>query len=263
VDFFQRSAHKSNLIKLLRFGIIEQIIIYTLRNKMPKRRRYARRRRRKRRALKRRRRYKASRYVPSGIQSNRVVRMRFVHAGDLISQGDILVANAIRANDINNPLALTTIQPSYMGHDQLKQQYNRYLVVGSRARVVFNQQTDVGVGSNAWCGVHLSDDPSAAYTRFQDFMMAKKGKQVQLVAQRNQTRTVSCNYSAKGWWNVSDVRDNQDLGASMERPPNKICHYIVWKQNINAGITDQKDIAYTLIIDAFVVLSDPKELAPS
>jgi len=230
---------------------------------MPKRRRYGRRKRKRRRTFKRKRRYRVSRYVPSGIQTNRVVRMRFCHAGDLISQGDILVANSIRANDINNPLALSSIQPSYMGHDQLKEQYNRYMVVGSRARVIFNQQTDVGVGSNAWCGVHLSDDPTSAYTRFQDYITARKGTQVQLVAQRNQTRTTYCNYSAKGWFNVTNVKDNQDLGAPMERPPNKLCHFIVWKQNINAGITDQKDIAYTIIIDAFVVLSDPRELTPS
>ncbi len=234
---------------------------------MPRRKRsYARRRRsRRKRTYKKRRRNYVSRFVPSGIPASRVSRMRFVHSANLLSAGDTLVSTDISANSIYNPLLTSLNNKQPLGFDQMSTLFNRYMVVGSRARVIFNQQADTRVAWNCWVGVHLTDaDQLVPYTNHEGYIEAKKGTYTQLISQRNQARTLYCNFSPKGWFNVTDLKDNAELGSVVTGNPEKQAQFHLWQQHINSETTSQRnEVQYTIIIDYMVLWSEPAEIARS
>ena len=232
---------------------------------MPKRR-YARKRRfRKRRRKSYRRKRTSTRYVPSGIPAKRMSRMRFCHSANLVSAGDLLVSTDISANSLFNPLLTSLNNKQPLGFDQMSVLFQRYMVVGSRARIIFNQQQAFGTPYNCWVGIHLTDaDQLIPYGDHEGYIEAKKGAYTQLISQRNQARTLACNFSPKGWFNVKDIKDNAELGATVTENPEKQAKFHIWQQHINSESTSQRnEVHYTIIIDYMVLWSEPVEIARS
>jgi len=146
--------------------------------------------------------------------------------------------------------------------------YNKYCVLGSRIMVLpmqtSNNPNDLGA-SNAYTGVYLSERSTTTYTHRNQFMEASaakgRGQWRQLAGMRNQVRSIKSKYSAKRFWNVKDVKDNNQFWSTTNSGPtgDNSAYYIIWYQNTDTSegpVTIQLDY----IMDFIVAFSEPKNM---
>lgn len=216
----------------------------------------------KRKRTKRRKTYRAnprsliSMGVPSGMQTSRVGNLRYVEQLTLTAQSALGVY-VFRANSLFDPnFTGTGHQP--MGRDQWATLYNHYVVLGSKCKVTFCPQS---VATTAMCGVYLTDTSGAPYTDSDYFQEARKGTTKLLSGVQGKKETVITKYSAKKFFNVTNVNDNiSRLGSGMESTPSEDAYFMVWIQDKTAVA---QAVTVIVEIDYIASFSEPKDLIAS
>lgn len=196
---------------------------------------------------------------PSGMPSIRVAKLRYVQKDAVTSTVGALGTVVYNANSIYAPRSSGGHQP--MGHDTWKTMYNHYVVLGARISVRWSVDTSSQTTNNCMVGVMLNDDSTIGYSNYDGIMEARKGSSQMIHIQRGQ-KINSCNFSAKKFFNVKDVKDNLTrLGAATGASPTEFARFIVWAQSLDQSTTNTVDFVTT--IDYIVSFSEPKELAQS
>lgn len=134
--------------------------------------------------------------------------------------------------------------------------YNHYLVVGTKMTVSI-----AGAAVNeAVAGIYVADDTTIPYTVWTSYREAKRGVQRTLTNMRN-TVTMSSGFSAKKFFNVTDVKDNiTRLGALQGANPVEEAFFVIYYQDLSGG-TSAKRMVITM--DFAVSYSEPKDILPS
>lgn len=219
-------------------------IVYT----MPRRKTY----RKKRRARKS---YAVSRVgITPGMPATRRAVLRVCISFSLTSTTGAISAQSLLANGCFDPTeGLSARSP--MGWDTWNQLYKTYVVLGSKASIRTVHSSGASSYSPAICGVVINNDNSTPYLNYQGFVESKKGSYRMLDTHPKSASVVKSFYSAKKFFNVTDIKDNMDrLGALVSADPSESAHYVIWYQTLN-GATQTQDFLAT--IDYIVDFSEP------
>jgi len=231
---------------------------------MPIRRRRRVRNRRKPRVGRRRRktgRFPIMNPMKSAFPANRVVKMKYLQNISLTPTA-FIDSYFFRANSIHDPDA-TGAGHQPMGADQWSTFYKHYTVIGSRISVMNIAMATGGVP--VIFGVTLSDLASTGHTTIEGLMESPKvnWKFQQTAVNGNVPKPAVMHFSAKKWFNLSQIKDNQDrVGGTFGSDPANQTYYHVF-----AGPTDgTSDLTVQRIvvkITYIVLLSHPRELSQS
>lgn len=197
---------------------------------------------------------------PSGMPTTRRAYLRYSDQISITSTAGIMGSYVFRANSCHDP-DYSSVGHQPMGWDQWKLLYNHYVVVG--ARITATVLSDTLGQSPFVCGVYLTDGTTLPYTSWYGFKEARKGTQKLFNGGAGNTRSqaVMSKFSAKNFYNVSDIKDNMDrLGALVDDNPSEVAYFAIYYQQVNS-VTDTKNILIT--IDYIVDFSEPKNLAIS
>lgn len=197
--------------------------------------------------------------VPSGMPTTRIAKL--VYADNLVitSTTGILQDYVFRANSIFDP-DLTGVGHQPMGHDQWQGLFQHYAVLGSRISCSWNDGGTANTQSVA-VGTYLSAVNTTAYTDTATFIEAGKGMVRNYTGRAVRPVSTAANFSAKKFFNVSDVKDNIDrLGALMGANPQEDALFHVFAQARSGGT---ESLNLTVKIEYIVLFSEPKNLGPS
>lgn len=232
---------------------------------MPKRKRYAtRKRRRTYRKFRRRKRYRRAlrrSYVPSGISTTRAAKVRFVTNTSINAPLGILQTAYYVANSAYNPTDASVSVDSPMSWQLWKSMYQQYCVLGSKIMAI-PQQTDTAMSESSYVGVLLSERIATLYTNRAQYMESmassrERGTWTLMAGQRNQPRAIKARYSAKKWWNFTNVKDadTQWVATNASPAPTAQAYFVVWCQGTNplADVT----VNFQVIIDYIVLFREP------
>ena len=174
----------------------------------------------------------------------------------MTSTAGAMQTKIVRANDIFDPdYTGTGHQP--MGFDQWAVLYNHFVVLGSKVTCRF--VLDADENDPAYVGVYISDDTTTPYTDASECIESKKG-QTKILARPDKAGHVTATYSAKRFYNVTDVKDNVDrLGSTVTASPTEQALFHYWLQGVNETINGDVDVT----IEYIVMFSEPKDLAQS
>lgn len=216
----------------------------------------------RKRRVKRRPRFNMHQGFISGLPKQRTIKMRYSGLGTLVNPADgTIVLKQFRANGIFDPdYTGTGHQP--MGYDQWKSYYNHYVVLGSRISVRIIPSQD-SAGYSAAVGMYLSDNFTLPYTEYTAFIEANKGSYTICNGASTNIKALHTNYSAKKFFNVTDVKDNLDrLGSAQNADPTEAAVYNLWYQAADLS-TGPTNLQYIVTIDYIVSWSEPQDLAQS
>lgn len=201
--------------------------------------------------------------VPSGMPFAKLATLRYSETVNLAGTAGILQRYAFSANSVYDPNN-TGGGHQPMGYDQWTTLYNKYVVLGSKiiVRMIPNFNGVGQIGSGV-AGVHLSDGPTPPYSTANEYIESRKGTWRIInwnggLLDISQTIMVS-KFSAKKFFNVKDVRDNQDLRSTTGKNPDTRAYFIVW---LDSPMVDTQYSAI-VTIDYIVSFSDPVNLPKS
>jgi len=144
-----------------------------------------------------------------------------------------------------------------------QQMYKQYTVAGARIMIIPEQITSTAVTENAYCGVYLSEDINPAYLDRHKYIEStstrSRGTWRMLNNQRNQVPSVKSFYSAKKWWNLQSIKDNNNLYADTNNmpSPSEQCYFVLWYQNSDGNTSTAQ---FQVIIDFYVLFKEPKNI---
>lgn len=200
--------------------------------------------------------------MKSAFPSNRVVKLKYVETFTI----DVPAATAFNeyvfsANSIFDPNVTAAGHQPY-GRDQWLLFYKQYVVLGSKISV----QGIVETSSNsAIYGVKCTDLATTGHTTIAGLMEAPgiSYRFIQTAVNGNVPRPAVAHFSAKKWFNVSDVKDNKTrIGAAMTASPAEQAYFTVFL-GPHDGTTDIPAYRFVATIQYIVLLSEPKELPQS
>lgn len=197
--------------------------------------------------------------TPSGMPLTRRAYMRYTDRVAITSTTGLIGQYIFRANSVFDPdLTGTGHQP--MGFDQWVTLYNHYVVVG--AKITIQCITDSGQLQPSAFGVNLQADTGLAYTDFTGFIEAKQGTTKYLVGGTSiMPKPIYSSYSAKKFFNITDIKDNLDrLGSPSGTNPNEGAYFVLYYQLLNNASDVQW---FTVTIDYIVDWSEPRMLSQS
>lgn len=198
-----------------------------------------------------------------GFPLQRIVKMRYIEQITLSLSGTY-ETSLYRANSIFDPRYATGgHQP--LGHDQWSTFYDHYVVLGSKLTFTLSADSSITTPKlPVIVAAYTTDD--ATLVNPDPMALAEQGKcRYKMMNGNNGTGTfaVSSYYSAKKFYNVTDVNDNLDrIGASFGADPPDIALFAVSAGLVNGGSISQN--LYGIIqIDYIVSVSEPKDLSQS
>jgi len=204
-----------------------------------------------------------------GFPKTQLVKLRYCQSFQMgpSNTATIGAEYAFRANSIFDPdQSGAGHQP--IGRDQWEPFYNTYTVVGSTINVrILKNPGAVNASSNSIVGVLLHDTatlPTTTVTTIQEQGLGSW--RVLQGLQNGNVVNLKQNFSAKKFFNVTNLRDNQDrLGADMgSNPPSTgDAFYIIWAATTIAGGLSANSVEFMVTIEYSVLLSDPKALGQS
>lgn len=209
------------------------------------------------------RRRRPTKLVISGVfPKQKRVNMRFCTTVAIDSTGTSIAQASFRANGISDPdVALGGKRP--IAYDQWSQWYNHYIVVGAKATFKLFPETNTTNVPNA-VGVFLSDDTTIP-NAYDSIIMQDRGmyKLVPTAQTSGGMYTFTQSYSAKKFFNITDVKDNFDrLGSSFGSDPSEQAYFNIWCQPVDK-LTNTGGFTGMIVIDYIVELSEPKEIPDS
>lgn len=227
-------------------------------------RRYRKKQHHKKKQLTRRhRRYKQPSYVfASGMPTTRLAKLRYVGQPVFNSSVGLIQTWKFSANGIFDPdITGTGHQP--MGFDQWSAYYNHYTVVGARCTIRCMTTPSAGSYAPTLLALYLSDDTSQPFTGASGYLESKKGPFVAFGIEDTKQKFLSHNFSAKKFFNVSDMKDNFDrLGALAGANPTEQAYFTLVHAPVYPGQTTQP-MNLIVTLDYVVQWSEPKDMEQS
>lgn len=233
-------------------------------------RKYARRKRtyrRKKRTFKRTKYYKKRRLnarpvgtMLTGVPSQRMIKMRFVQTNILASVAGTLAQQTFRWNSIYDP-DYTGTGATALGYDMWSKMYNHYTVMATKLRTHWTFYNSDGVP--IYYGLFNQAAPAALSTN-PDFLDGQGMGKIRMcqghVYGGNNDKELSLYWRAKKWFNIADVKDNQDrLGADFgANPPSTGDAYVSLYFKSGSG---QCNAYVKSTFTFYVLLSDPIPLS--
>lgn len=210
-----------------------------------------------------RRRRQTSMAIPRGMPAQRSVTLRYVDflsfPADSTGSPTYLT---YRANSIFDPFAgVGGHQPLY--HDQWAVFWKYYTVIGSKIRITC--QAAANQATMGLLGVILSHD--ATMSGFTPETLMEQGRNRWTWYQPNtngfKPRVLTQGYSAKKFWNVTNVKDNMSvLGAYFGSDPISIANWHIWNcANPQGGTAAGCDLVVTITYKC--ILSEAQVVASS
>lgn len=229
---------------------------------MPRRRQYKRKPRRYRKKWR-------AQGVPPGMPLQRRAMLRFCDIRDVVvpgsgaSQGftniNYSCVNAYDPNPDNLPLG----QHQPLGYDQWETLYNHFVVVGAKisARVVSMDSAIQGI-----CGIHLNDVAAAPYQKAETYIESRKGTYRHIIQRTDRPVQISSSYSARKFFNIKDIKDNQArlarfcASGNTLGNTNETAYWNLWFTNQNNEVSTYK---VEIVIDYIIDFSEPRDLTES
>uniref|UniRef100_UPI00404823FF hypothetical protein n=1 Tax=Shewanella sp. TaxID=50422 RepID=UPI00404823FF len=207
--------------------------------------------------------FRLQKQMPVGFPKTNAVKLRYVEHVTLDAGIGAIASYAYRANSCFDPnYTGTGHQPN--GFDQWSTFYNHYIVVGALMKATFTMADATAAGGIAMCGIFLSDDTTHSTDPL--LLMEQSQNRRKLThysVNSGRPRTVRKGYSAKKFFNVTNVTDNWTrLGATISASPSEVAFFIPWTANPNAAV-DPPAMSVLIEIDFICIFSEPKELAYS
>lgn len=212
----------------------------------------------KKRSYRRKRQSLFNRYTPSGLPTQRVTAMRYNDVIQLSSTSGVLATHYFRANSLYDP-DYTSAGHQPMGFDTMATMYNHYTVLGSKITVrVRNPASSSASQVPYYIGCYLTDDLSTGYTTASEFIESKRG--TSRIGQWIYPLSLSNKYSAKRFFNLTDVKDNSQLKSAVTTNPTEAAYYALWLEGVGP---DTLSVSLDVTMEFIVSWSEPKELAQS
>lgn len=227
----------------------------------------SRRTRRTTRRVPARRRRKAypGRYMP-GFPATRIVKLRYVQRVTLNPGIGSKALYQFRANSMFDP-DLSGVGHQPLGFDQLVTPFwNHYTVLSSSIKCDF-LYTSGNSNTGALIGVYLADDNAIPLTG-EEIAEQGLGKykvipSVNYAAIGGKTPSIRNSFSAKKFFNVSDVKDNINrIGSQVNDNPTEGAVFNVWAESMTPT-TDLGAYEVLVTMNFTATLSEPKSLAQS
>lgn len=191
-----------------------------------------------------------------------MVKLRY-HTNILLDPSVGLAANHFfRANGIYDPDETGSgHQP--MGMDQWATFYNHFQVLGSRCTARFVSQADAAASGTALAGVGLQRDTTAVTNPDAVVEARDANTRIMTSANAKQEISVSRNFSAKRFFGVKDVRDNDHLqGLCSGSDPGQTAYFNVFLAPL-VGSADVVSSTVSVLIEYIVLFKERKELPSS
>lgn len=216
---------------------------------------------RKRPAVKRRRVARTRRIAIAPFPGTKIVKMRYCDSVSIPpGTAGLMGKYVFRLNSIYDPdVTATGHQP--LGHDQMAVLFRRYAVLGAKVKIEWVSDQDSGVTMN-W-GARVQDTSSFAFdvTTVRENQLGQN-RLVIAGQQPNWQRNMVMHYSTKKFFNVKDVRDNDNLSSLFGTSPISDVYLVIWRQafNLTAALPY---IYFNVTIDYIVDLSEPNTIGTS
>lgn len=196
--------------------------------------------------------------IPAGMPHQRVAKLRYVEEISATSTAGGLQTWVWSANSAYDPY-YSGVGHQPMGFDTWTSLYNHYVVLGSKCTVQYTPSTNP---SNAtYVGCYLTDSFTPPYSTYTSFMESQKGSTKIVPRNSTDNTVVQQKFSAKNFFNVTDVKDNiARLGAAVNTNPTEGAYYMCWVQTVDG---DTQVMNLVVMIDYIVSFSEPKDLAQS
>lgn len=202
-----------------------------------------------------RRRFKRRGVAPSGMPRVDRAKIRYSDVVTVSSTTGILGSYVFRANSIYDPdFTGTGHQP--MSHDTWSTLFNHYTVTGAKMTITVHPLA--GNTTSGVVGIFLNAGSSAPYGNITGFIEAKRGAYRQISHQASKGSRLSTKFSARKFFNVSDVKDVGKLGAAFGANPSEEAYFVVYYQDQESS---SSSVRVTVSIDYIVQFSEPKHLA--
>lgn len=231
---------------------------------MPKKTYSKKRTYRRRRALKKQVGvFRLQRNLPVGFPKTNCVKLRYVDSTVINPSIGAIGYHWYSANNCSDPdYSGLGHQPS--GWDQWGQFYNHYVVVGAKIKATFAlRATGTEVGGIMIGGINLSDDVVATSDMSTLLEQSLATKNYQFFNLSNRPKTITKGYSAKKFFNVTNITDNwARLGAQVQLTPAELAYFGVFVGCSDYSV-DPPNISCLIEIEYIVVFSEPKEIPQS
>lgn len=216
---------------------------------------------RKKRIYKALRPFKPQSILKTGFPRTTLIKLRYADGFTLNPTINTLSYYSFRANSCFDPDQTGTgHQP--MNFDLWAGLYNHYVVVGSRIKVTYHFPLTAQAGGLLY-GVVLADDNISTtdpITMMEQNLARYKIYDGHLVTGGMPAPSLTCNFSAKKFFNFKDVADNQrSYGSVVTTNPGELAYFNIFTGPTPASITDIPQIHITVVIDYIVMFSEPKE----
>lgn len=213
----------------------------------------------------RRRRYRRKAKLISTWPRSKLIKASIVSTGVYTANSGALGALAIKINSLNDPFgASAAVLP--LGIDQWNNMYKKYTVVGAKITVVGHPVTITGA---MLTGLHLTDTATALTD--QDHYKELPNTVSRMVSPDIDIFKMSMKYSPKKFWRIKDLKDNDELRASLTgtgtigapapADPTNIAYIHFWLQDANK--TDNLSAEVSVRVDYILLLTDPVSPARS
>lgn len=199
----------------------------------------------------------------TAFPTNKTVRLRYTEgfsvAGSALGQ---LQVSRWRANGPFDPRHAGGGH-SPLGYPEWAVMYNRYIVKSSRITVNAAAST---TGVVPYCvGIWLGDEQVPAYSSYVAHIEAGTGvhRMLQTAVNGNVIKNMSLGFSAKRFFNVTDVNDNiSRIGSTVDDVPTDEALFTVYFQTTDQ-VTAGPNCNFIITIDYLVEFSNPKPIPSS
>lgn len=198
----------------------------------------------------------SSPFPPSYLTSHRYVETFTLNPG--VATPDVVYYSC---NSLFDPTsAVGGHQP--LGFDQMTVLYDHYTVIGAKATIRFFSDSDSpSLGANM-CYSYVNDDSTAVLT-YDTVLEQGKGVVKSLTtANSGGTCTVTQKFSAKKFFGITDVKDNEQLKGTASTSPAEQAFFVVGAQGVSAA-TNPGAIYCNITVDYITIWTERKDLAQS
>lgn len=161
------------------------------------------------------------------------------------------------ANGMYQPIITTGFTGNHQpyGFDQFMEQYNFFMVLGSKITVTWSLgQPGVSVNNNIICGVFLKDD-LLINTNPQLLRENGHSRWITITDSRYPKRTIK-KFSAKRFFNLTNVKDNAEYAGTSEANPLQSAYYHLWAASCAPNV-DASVVLANVMIEYIAVLQEP------
>lgn len=194
------------------------------------------------------------------LPPTKIWKMRYVTTFTMTGTSGAMATYKFRANSIYAPNGEVSSHQPYQ-HDESGIFYNKYIVLGSKARL-YQNSSSTSQSYPYMFGIQLNSHANTVTTDWQQ--MVEQGHEKFAVRNLNWDgkRVATRGFSLKKTFGLSSVKDNWDLyGSHYGANPTELAYFTCWMQSQDRTTTASNE--FFIIIDYIVMTGEPKNLAQS